>query len=124
MPANKTKFIGALGETIAERHLIKEGYKIIAKNFRKKWGEIDLIAETKKEIIFVEVKTLIQKSLSSQNLKPEDQMTNLKIQHLQTSILHYLNKNKITKDYRVDLISINLYPRFKKYQLRHYKNIL
>ncbi|MCX8015787.1 MAG: YraN family protein [Patescibacteria group bacterium] len=124
MSKQTNKTIGTLGELIAERHLIKEGYKIIAKNVREKWGEIDLIADNKKEIVFIEVKTLIQKSPSLSNLKPEDQMTNHKIQHLQKSILHYLNKNKINGDYRVDLISVELYPQSKKYHLRHYKNIL
>lgn len=124
MSRRTNKTIGTLGELIAERHLIKEGYKIIGKNVKEKWGEIDLIADNKKEIVFIEVKTLIQKSPSLLNLKPEDQITNRKIQHIQKSILYYLNKNKINRDYRVDLISIELYPKSKKYSLHHYKNIL
>lgn len=124
MSKHQNKAIGSFGELLAKKHLIKEGYEIIGHNIREKWGEIDLIASNSREVIFIEVKTLMQKSPHSQNLKPEDQMTNFKIQHLQKSILYYLNKYKIQKDYRVDLITIELYPRYRKYRLRHYKNIL
>jgi putative endonuclease len=47
---------GALGEETAYRYLIDKGYRIIARNFRKSCGEIDLIALNGKTLIFVEVK--------------------------------------------------------------------
>lgn len=48
---------GEKGESIAERHLKKRGYKILEKNYRTKVGEIDIIAKEKNTIVFVEVKT-------------------------------------------------------------------
>ncbi len=51
------KDIGALGEDISENYLKNLGYKILHRNFKCKCGEIDLIAENKGYISFIEVKT-------------------------------------------------------------------
>ena len=46
---------GKLGEEIAERFLKKKRYKIVERNYREKWGEIDIIAiSPKKVLVFVE----------------------------------------------------------------------
>ncbi len=47
---------GTKGEQIASDYLLKQGYKILAKNFTAKTGEIDIVAEISNTIIFVEVK--------------------------------------------------------------------
>ena len=46
-----------LGEEIAAKYLTKLGYKIIEKNFRKGYGEIDIIATYNNILVFIEVKT-------------------------------------------------------------------
>lgn len=46
-----------LGEEIAAKYLNDKGYKIIEKNFRKGYGEIDIIATFNNILVFVEVKT-------------------------------------------------------------------
>lgn len=54
----KLNFIfGKKGEKLAEDYLKKKGHKIIKKNFRTKFGEIDIITQKKKKIHFIEVKT-------------------------------------------------------------------
>ncbi|HEX2966532.1 MAG TPA: YraN family protein [Syntrophorhabdaceae bacterium] len=50
------KEIGAEGENLAIRTLKKKGYRIIQKNYRTKFGEIDIIAEDKDCLVFIEVK--------------------------------------------------------------------
>jgi putative endonuclease len=49
--------IGVKGEQVAATFLEKKGYKIIDRNFRKKYGEIDIIAVYKNTLVFIEVKT-------------------------------------------------------------------
>lgn len=49
--------IGQRGEVAACEALIKSGYKILEKNYRCKLGEIDIVAEHKGRIVFIEVKT-------------------------------------------------------------------
>ncbi len=60
-----TKETGNKGEEYAVKYLEKHKYKIIARNYRKKYGEIDIIAENKEYIIFVEVKTRHENSIVS-----------------------------------------------------------
>jgi len=49
--------IGKRGEQAVCRYLKKNGYKIIEKNYRKKYGEIDIVAKENDVLCFVEVKT-------------------------------------------------------------------
>ena len=53
------KKIGALGEQLIGRWLELQNYELLAKNWRCRWGEIDLIAQDRetKAIAFIEVKT-------------------------------------------------------------------
>ena len=48
---------GKTGERLAADYLRKKGYSILAVNFRCRFGEIDVIAQNRKYIAFVEVKT-------------------------------------------------------------------
>ena len=52
----KTDLLGPWGETLAAAYLQKKRYQIVACNYKCRFGEIDLIAKTRKEIVFVEVK--------------------------------------------------------------------
>src|SRR3989339_682645 len=48
--------LGDLGEEIASNYLKKKGYKILERQYKSQYGEIDIIAEHKKTLVFVEVK--------------------------------------------------------------------
>lgn len=49
--------LGSLGETEAVHYLQKQGYRIIERNFKKRYGELDIIAIDGETLVFVEVKT-------------------------------------------------------------------
>ncbi|OQX18876.1 MAG: YraN family protein [Desulfobulbaceae bacterium A2] len=49
--------LGRRGEALAEAHLVHHGYRILARNWRSRLGEIDLVAEQGATLVFVEVKT-------------------------------------------------------------------
>src|SRR3989338_4306127 len=53
-----TQTVGTLGEELVVRFLMKRGYTILDRNYRKPWGELDVVAERKGKIHFVEVKAL------------------------------------------------------------------
>ena len=55
-PASAVR-LGDRGEQQAERFLIGLGYRIISRQYRNRWGEIDLIAEDGPWLVFIEVKT-------------------------------------------------------------------
>ena len=120
--------LGTLGEEIACNYLIKKGYTIIERNFKKSWGELDIIARAPDQtLVFIEVKTLRQNPQqdSQQQLSPEDQLTKLKLSKIQKSAIFYAGyyPKKIIdeKGWRIDLLAIV----FKKenYSITHYENI-
>ncbi len=53
---NKRKKLGQDGENLVSKYLSQKGFAIVAQNYRKRYGEIDLIAQKKDLIVFVEVK--------------------------------------------------------------------
>jgi putative endonuclease len=90
---------GKIGESITANFLIKKGFCMICQNYRKKWGEIDIIVEKDKIIHFVEVKTVSRKSFGGHfeqeinNYRPEDNVHPWKIKRLQRAIQTYLLEN-------------------------------
>jgi putative endonuclease len=56
-PIDPRRRLGALGEEIATRHLLARGYRILDRNFRTRWGELDIVAADRDSLIFCEVKT-------------------------------------------------------------------
>ena len=107
--------LGNFGEDFACKYLVDKGYKIIERNFRKPWGEIDIIAKAPdKTLVFIEVKTLRQSSglAKEEQLQPEDQLTNSKLQKLKrTASLYAGHRQELIKDekgWRIDLIALTL----------------
>jgi putative endonuclease len=59
MRADHRRALGALGERIASRHLGGKGYEVIDRNFRTRYGELDLVAVGRGFLVFCEVKTRV-----------------------------------------------------------------
>ncbi len=55
-PATHTE-LGKRGEDLAASYLKKKGYSIVTRNYRKRFGEVDIIARDGDTLVFVEVKT-------------------------------------------------------------------
>ena len=70
---SKTQKTGEIGENIAVRFLVKHGFSILDRNYTKKWGEIDIVAERNKKIYFIEVKSVSRETLDSVNRETLDQ---------------------------------------------------
>lgn len=123
--------LGKLGEDIACEYLKGKGYKIIERNVRWPWGELDIICRAPdKTLIFVEVKTMLQ---SKDGLQPEDQLSKSKLRKLQkTASLyagHYPERINDKKGWRIDLIAITLKDFYnltnieESCDIKHYENI-
>ncbi len=53
-----------MGESLAERHLLAAGYSVLERNFRTRYGELDLVACSEHALVFCEVKTRVAGSRS------------------------------------------------------------
>jgi Holliday junction resolvase-like predicted endonuclease len=69
--------IGQLGEDLAVRYLEKEGFRIVDRNYRRPWGELDIVAEKKGRIYFVEVKSVSREILPDLREKGRDKDNNV-----------------------------------------------
>jgi putative endonuclease len=49
--------LGQVGETLAAEHLVRLGYEIVERNYRTRWGELDIVARAGTTLAFCEVKT-------------------------------------------------------------------
>ena len=97
-----TQNIGEIGEEYAVKFLKKKKYKILERNYRKRYGEIDIIAENKNYIVFVEVKTRNTASLTSA-ADAVNRQKQLKI--IKTASL-YLAENETEKFCRFDVCEV------------------
>ena len=57
--SRRRKSLGKAGESVARSHLENLGFRIVSANFRKRSGEIDIIARRQNLLVFCEVKTRI-----------------------------------------------------------------
>jgi len=115
---NKTnQALGHWGEQKAATYLEQKGYRIIDHNVRTLFGEIDLIADHKGVLIFVEVKT---RSSSAFGL-PEEAITPGKREHMLASAQAYLQElTSLDSDWRIDVIAVR--KICDQYQILHFEN--
>ena len=89
-------------EAEAADYLCTNGYKILEKQWKCEYGEIDLIAEKSGEIVFVEVKARKSETYGF----PEDSVTEQKIRHLISCAHAYLDRIGENVSWRIDVIAI------------------
>jgi putative endonuclease len=128
---SKTQKIGEIGENIAVRFLMKQGFGILDRNYTKKWGEIDIIAKKANKIYFIEVKSVSRNliNVSQETLdsyKPEDNMHPWKLKRMSRTIQTYLLAHKEYDDYewQVDLITVFLDLIDKKAKVKRIEDII
>jgi putative endonuclease len=92
------QIVGEHGENILVKHLVKQKYKIFDRNYRKKWGEIDVVARKGEVIHFFEVKSESVRSLSMFHMKhltnPEENVHFWKRQRLARAVQTWLMENE------------------------------
>ncbi|MCK9216573.1 MAG: YraN family protein [Firmicutes bacterium] len=100
---HKNKSLGIYGENLAIEFLENKGYKILAKNYRCKIGEIDIIAADGDTLSFIEVKT----RSSNQYGRPCEAVNYNKQIKIVKTALHYINRNNLTQWMsRFDIVEI------------------
>lgn len=96
---------GKMGEDIAAAFLVKEGYKILERNFRCPLGEIDIVALDKGTLAFVEVKT---RSSNSFGL-PEEAVNHRKMHQMAKAAQFYISRKRLfSNPARFDVVAVTL----------------
>lgn len=108
---------GRRGEDAACAFLERHGYNVIGRNYRCRWGEIDIIAVKDGSVVFVEVKT--RRSLKFGT--PGMAVTYAKQQKIRTTALHYLQQHRGAYN-KIAFDVIEIVADDGKAKLRHLQN--
>ena len=98
----RNNIVGAWGEQIAAAYLAKKRYKLVAANYRCRFGELDLIVRNRTHLVFVEVK--LRKSASFATAREYVDLR--KQEKLRTTASLYLSQNPTKLQPRFDVIEI------------------
>lgn len=109
-----------LGEETACRFLLKKGYKILERNFRRGYGEIDIIALHENILVFVEVKTRSSDKFGT----PFEAITQTKLRLLVkgANFYKYVLHNELPDEMRIDAIGVRVWGG-EVLSIEHIENI-
>jgi len=118
---SRTKF-GYFAQYLAVTWLKERGYIVLGENFRRPWGEIDIICRKDDIVVFVEVKANKKEYLG---FEPENRVNHDKIQKMVRTARTYLLSNKLpdSQEWRLDVVSVTMDKIREVAKIRHYKNI-
>jgi putative endonuclease len=127
---SKIPGVGGVGEDLAHIYLKNKGYRIINRNYRAKYGEIDIIAKSPSGVlVFIEVKTLAGNLDSQRSLLPEDNLSKWKMRKLKRICQFFANAYPLLVSglgWQIDLVAI-IVPldqgNNRKAKIRHYQNV-
>jgi putative endonuclease len=109
--------LGAAGEQFARRHLEQRGYRFVAANWRRPYGELDLIMRDGNVLVFVEVKTRRGERL----VTAEESLTAAQARRLLRGAQFFLAERAELANlfWRIDLVAITLTPTGVVSRLTH-----
>lgn len=108
---------GKIAEIQAWNYLKKKKYKLVDYNYQSRFGEIDIIAENKKYIVFVEVKMRSSASIA----EPKEFVDYSKQQKIILTSQLYLSQNPTKKQPRFDVIEI-ICDNYEIKSIKHLEN--
>ena len=114
--------LGDLGEDVACRYLERKGFRIVERNYLRKWGEIDIVAEKGDLLSFIEVKSVTRAT----GLRPEENVHPAKLKRLHRAIQTYLLDHKVPEDrpWRVDVACVYLDFSTRKAKVEVIENVI
>ncbi|HNR97277.1 MAG: hypothetical protein BWY10_02184 [Chloroflexi bacterium ADurb.Bin180] len=105
--ANARQRLGKLGEDLAARHLQREGYVILTRNYRCAEGEMDIVARQGSRLAFVEVRTRRGSAYGT----PKESITRSKQERLVRIACDYLSAHDLHDvDWGIDAVSVVFTP--------------
>ncbi|WP_201362122.1 YraN family protein [Dictyobacter formicarum] len=112
--------LGRTGERLAAERLQQSGYVILERNFRCRYGEIDLVAEHGSDLVFIEVKT--RRGLS--HGLPEEAVDQRKQQKIIQVGQYYLfiTNADLERSWRVDVVAVQLSVTGQLEEIRVYQH--
>ena len=120
-PDEIRKNTGKGGEEVACQFLARKGYKVIERNYRRKWGEIDIIAIKNNTVRFVEVKAV---SRESEAYRPEELLHVTKLRKVARTAALYMASHKDEREYQVDAVTVVMNQETHMARCRLFEQVL
>jgi putative endonuclease len=114
---SQNKITGNRGESLAVSFLEKKGYRIEERNFRTRFGEIDIVCRDGETLVFAEVKTKIGHDFG----EPEEMVGKSKIAKVKRMGEVYLQEKGLVVSCRVDVVAVVLLENGEVEKISHYE---
>ena len=120
---DRRKALGQRGEDIAAEHLERAGWRIVARNYRVREGEIDLIATRDGTLAFCEVKTLVHREQPSRGpgnpIESVGYKKQVRVRRMARQWLAAHEGRLGVSDLRLDVVGVMLSPGGELVRLEH-----
>lgn len=117
-----------MGEDIACKFLESKGFKVLDRNYRKPWGEIDIIAEKGGEIRFIEVKAISREKLPDisreMDYRPEELVDARKLEKVARTATLYMESMNDNREYQIDVVGVIMSQSTKTARCRLFEQVL
>lgn len=125
MANNKRKSVGETGEQLACLFLERKGFSILERNYRKSWGEIDIIAAKKNVVHFVEVKAISVSDFSREmGYRPEEMVHNSKLKKLSKTASLYMEGREDEREFQIDVVGVLINHSTRVARCRFFEQVL
>ena len=119
MSSDARHLLGAAGERLAVEHLERRGFVIVDRNYRTRWGELDIVAFDGRTLAFCEVKT---RRLAQSGRSPLESVRSLKRSRVRKMAGRWLierTDRPYADNVRFDAIGVTLDPSGRLVSLEH-----
>src|ERR1700760_1404542 len=106
--ADPRRRLGGVGEQLAAEHLQRLGYRIVERNYRTRWGELDLIAHDGRLLAFVEVKTRRASGATGTPFEAVDRRKQAQVRRIAAGWLTEVSDRPRADDLRFDVIGVTV----------------
>ncbi len=117
--------IGSLGEEIASEFLKKKGHKLIDRNYRKSWGELDVVTSFQNKVHIVEVKSMEVDNFSRErSYEPEELVDKRKLKKVARAASLYMESKRDSREYQIDVVAVLINHQTKTARCKHIEQVL
>lgn len=122
MGSIRRPLVGQKAEGIVAQYLSGKGYEILDRNWRRKWGELDIVASKEGIVIFVEVKASVNAAVGfDPYLRANREKMRKVVRTARTWLLSY--KYSPEQEWQVDVVSVAFNPQEGSARIQHFKNV-
>jgi len=124
--------VGQIGEDVAAKYLKNKGFKILDRNYRRKWAEIDIVARgTDDKVHFVEVKTvsyetrdILERMVTRETWRPEEMVHARKLRQIHKGVESWLADHNYQGGFQIDVLAIRLAMQERIASINHIENVI